>query len=465
MKITNRLGIFLLTSSFGALWTCTQPSTTSPSKRSNNASNVSAGVNKQANALSAENTPSTSSTSTSTSPKTPKSPGGDVRHDTVSAFNLDDDRFLILDFTVGLETYLNSQTPVLNYSPVLDVDYVEIMRCPVNAVIAGASATLNLKEMELSAGTLTDRENMYRHNDFWSSAVLAGCTQLTTGTMSLAFYDSWAPNGSYRYLIRSCINPQRLTDIDKLTSRNCSRQIAVTIPLSDYVNTRAQAEMEYLRKANEASGRLLTTLVAAKQQADSYACFLQWCECGASEQSICARDAKGVPAPCTGGIYGTVVAKTKKDAIVTLVSVGFDLALNAATSGPKGGLTAIAQSGKGVMGAFGGAGTVLGYGASLSGMSFSMMFQALAAQTQDFPKSCAKGISNDVQMSKIAQAVEAAQAEYNYYGCRALAAKSMTSAAAGDSASSVDFSACPTSIDAPPSPQEAVPSSDTSTGG
>jgi hypothetical protein len=437
---------------------CTQQQTQSAGSRQD----------KKTKALSATSSSPNEGTDLQTDIKTTGLPTSttNVRNPKVSAFELDDSRFLPTRFTIGLETFLNSQTPVLNYDVPLDTDFVEIMRCPLNAVLTGASDTVRLEDIELSDASSSERARMYRNNDYFAVAVNAGCSQLTQGTRELAFYDSWAPSGSYRYLIRPCVSSDRLVDTEKLTTRNCSRQIGITQPLKDYVNKRDKEQREFLRKASEASSNILLTLQTAKQHADTFGCFIQWCECGSGshDQSICQRDVNGVPNECTGGEHGRAVAKAKKAAIVTLVAVATDLLLNAATSGPAGGLGQIKNivTKPGLGSTFGGGMVLMGYGASLNGMSFNLMFQALATQTADFPRTCAQGVSIDLEMTKYALAVQGAQVEYNYNQCRATAAQAMTSSAAGEGGNG-DFSNCPTALPVAPIP-EALMDSSTDTG-
>jgi len=381
---------------------------------------------------------------TSSSPNTIASISPSARTDLVSAFELDDPVFLITRFTVGLQPFLNSQTPVLSFDLPPKADYVEIMRCPTNAVLSGVSTTISLKSISLSTVSSTDKANLFRNNDFWGSAISAGCGQLTTGATGANFYDSWAASGSYSYLIRACVSPERMSDTSQLSSRNCTRQIAVSDPLPDYTNKRIEAQRVLLQKANQASGDMLTTLAAVKQKADEEACYIQWCECGAnsSQQSICQRDEKNVPAPCKGGEHGKQVAKAKKAAITNLVAVALDLALNFATTKVKGG---------GVMGV---AGAAFGTAMSLNGMTFDSMFQKLATTVQDFPATCAQGIAMDQELAAGAKAVIAAKAQYDFYACRALAAKYMTTASAGGDTTSTaeaDFANCPTTTEPPPS--------------
>lgn len=366
-----------------------------------------------------------------------------LRNDKVSAFELDDSRFLIRRISVGMETYINSQTPVLDYDAPLDVDYFEIMRCPYNAVLTGTSDTMRLEDIEMSSLSSTERDRLYRNNDFFAAAAKAGCTIISQGTITLSFYDSWAPSGSYRYLVHACIAPDRLINTSKLTTRNCSKQIAVSSPVKDYVNTREKKLNENLEKANQLNSEMLMSLRAAKLKADEFACYIQWCECGsgANEQSICQRDTNGIPTQCSGGEHGRAVNKAKKDAIVKLVAVGLDLVVNFASSGPGGGLVKMIQkplSAGSLM-------TGVGYAASLSGMSFSHMLQELATTTQDYPRACSKGISLDQQMSSMALALQQLKVQMDFATCQAAQASAQISAAAGNDASTVDLSACPTS--------------------
>ena len=352
----------------------------------------------------------------------------------VSAFELDDSDFLVRAISVGLQTYIGSQTPVLNYKLPSSADYAEILRCPSNTVILGVSSAVPLQDVELSGLSTAQKNQIYQTNDFFNAAINAGCAQISLGTVVSSFYDSWAPTGSYRYVIRACVSPQRLLDTATLTTRNCSMQVGISAALTDYVNSRSDQQNTYLEKTNADSANLLLALQAAKQQADTYACFLQWCECGATaqDQSICQRDAQGNPTSCSGGAYMQAVTLKKKQAIITLTAVSLDLTMTLATSSFEGPI--------------GIAGDLLGATTALSGMSFNTMFQSLASQVQDFPKACAAGISLNLQMSAVAESVLSIQNQYAYDNCQAQAAGAMLNATAGSDTSSTlsNSASCPT---------------------
>lgn len=358
------------------------------------------------------------------------------RSSTVSALDLDTNKFLIKRLSVGMETYLQSQTPVLNFDRPADADYVEIMRCPHNIAIQGASDTIHLDNIELTSLPSTERDRLYRNNDFFAAGIAAGCTQLTQGMSALSFYDSWASNGSFRYLLRACVAPERLTDTDKLSSRNCTREVAISSTVKDYVNTRTQKQRDYLAKATAAAADLLLATHAVTQKADEYACYIQWCECGSStaDKSICQRDAKGLPKSCSGGEQGKAVALAKKKAIVTLVAVSAEILVSIPMMGTSG-------EGGIIMRAFEQIMDKSQFLTALGGMAFNQMFQELSTQTQDFPKACAQGVSIDTQMVGLSQNVQRAENEYNYYACLASTAQANQDAASGlASGNAVDLS-------------------------
>ncbi len=340
----------------------------------------------------------------------------------VSANEIDTDEFMIRRISVGMETYINSQTPVVNFEVPKNADWVEITRCSTNLSIRGISNTTRIEDIELANLSPLEEEQLFKNNDYWNIANKSGCEQVTSGTVIPNFYDSWAPSGSFRYLLRACVSADRLTDTTIIGNRNCSRQIAVSGPTLDYVNTREKAQKDALSDANVASSEILAILRTAKQQADTYACYIQWCECGttANDQSICQRDEKGLPKSCDNGEYARQVDKKKKDAVTMLVAIGLDIALAAATTPSIGPLSLLMNS------------------VAISGMSFSVMFKSLVVQTQDFPRVCSKGIALDSQMSTTAKAVQAAKAKYDYSMCKVQSISAQTGAAAGTDAAAGD---------------------------
>lgn len=379
----------------------------------------------------------------------------------VSAYTLDQSKFLVRRFTIGLADFLKSQTPVLQYDTHPDVDYVEIIRCPADAKLNGTVDTVKLADLELnSIQTEDDKERInriYKNNDFFKIAMTSpGCSQITEATIDTTFYDSWAPSGSYRYLIRTCISPQRLIDTNVTSTRSCSRQIGVTSPLTDYVNTRDEASRKFLKESEQASSKSILSISAAGNVADDYACYLQWCQCGSSTkyESICERDENDIPVECKGGEHGRAVALAKKKAITTLVAVAADIALSVATAdaGSKGGFLR-KQSYR-----FRNPMDLLGHGASLNGMTFDQMFQELMTQTQDFPRSCGEGISRDLQLKKSSQEIVAWKSQLDYYDCKATLYDAATTAAAGEDISIHDeaLAQCP-APPAAPGTEEYVP--------
>ncbi len=429
---TKRLVVFLF--QITLCQECTNSQKTSSTKTAS--SNAQEGVKGQ------------SSSSTSSSSTTTINTHLD-RTKLISALDLDTNKFLIMRLSVGMETYIQSQTPVLNFDRPVDSDYVEIMRCPTNIAIQGAADTIHLENIELTSLASAERDRLYRNNDFYRAGIAAGCTQLTQGMSAATFYDSWAPNGRFRYLIRACVAPERLTDTDKLSNRNCTRQVAISSAVKDYVNSRTQQQRDYLQKATAAAADLLLAAHAVTQKADEYACYIQWCECGSSteDKSICQRDAKGLPKSCSGGEHGRAVALAKKKAIVTLVAVSAEMLMNIPMMGTSG------QGGK-VMQAFEHIMDKSQWLTALGGMAFSQMFQELSTQTQDFPRACSQGISIDLQMVGLAQNVMRAENQYNYYACLASTAQANQDAASGvSSGTSVDLSTskCPTNTVGGPS--------------
>ncbi|MCB9228467.1 MAG: hypothetical protein H6618_02560 [Deltaproteobacteria bacterium] len=192
----------------------------------------------------------------------------------VSAFAIDDNQFQIIQFTVGLQDFMSSETPVLSYKIPEAADYVEILRC--HSETNGLNAILDL---ELSNQSETQKSQEYRSKDYFVvSEADHSCELISAGHAQPDFADSFAPSGSYRYLIRACLSPDRLLHKEALSSRNCSRRVSISSELKNFINKRKEKEKSALRLATLYGTKIDNTTNAMRQRAESAIVVLEECE-------------------------------------------------------------------------------------------------------------------------------------------------------------------------------------------
>jgi hypothetical protein len=160
----------------------------------------------------------------------------------VSAYSLDEGQFQMVGVRVGLQDYMSSSSPAITFMRPELADSVEILRCTKNSSIQ--SGGFNIEDVQIGSSTTDEQVNIFRSNDFWSVAEKAnGCSLLASAFGNReVFIDGAAPSGGYRWIIRACVVPERLTDVQGLTTRNCSRQLGVSPVLEDYRNQRMEDE-------------------------------------------------------------------------------------------------------------------------------------------------------------------------------------------------------------------------------
>ncbi len=197
----------------------------------------------------------------------------------VSALSLDDLRFGIVGVAVGLQDFIASQAPTLSFQLPRDADYAEIMRCTNEVIISAGLNQVVLADVSISAMSEAEQASFYRRNDiFRGAAQNQGCLLVADALAQNTFVDLLAPSGDYRYILRACVNPARLTDSDKVSSRNCSLRVAVSSPLKGYVNARLEAQQKNLRLAQSAAGKLDQASIQMRQLASDANNSLDYCE-------------------------------------------------------------------------------------------------------------------------------------------------------------------------------------------
>jgi hypothetical protein len=158
----------------------------------------------------------------------------------VSAFLIDEAMFKINGAQVGIQDYLDFETPVVSYFLPLSADYVEILRCPTTVSLVSRDGTL--LNIEAGSKNSDDLSDSLRETNFWLQAEESGqCTLVASEyNISSVFHDESAPNKAMFYLVRACVEPARLADTKLIGKRNCSLQLAITLDLEGYKNERSQ---------------------------------------------------------------------------------------------------------------------------------------------------------------------------------------------------------------------------------
>ena len=192
----------------------------------------------------------------------------------VSAYEIDDKKFSLVQLTVGLQTFMTSETPVISYKIPEMADYVEILRCK-----SDMSGLSGLQDLEMSDMSEADKAQDYRSKDYFvTSEADHNCELITDGHSQPDFFDSFAPSGSYRYLVRSCVSPKRLTHQEDLSARNCSRRVGISSELADFTNNRKQKEKEALKLTAAYGAKIDATTNAMRHLAGTANIVLDECE-------------------------------------------------------------------------------------------------------------------------------------------------------------------------------------------
>ena len=146
---------------------------------------------------------------------------------------------------VGMQEYARSKSPVVAYFIPQKADYIQIVRCDHDALIRGALDNLN--DVDLGSVSTADESRIFQMNDFWNAAMLnPSCKVLSAHVEDKEILDNAAPSGSYRYVARACVYADRLVQAENLVGRVCSRQVALSPVLADFINERAVAENDAL---------------------------------------------------------------------------------------------------------------------------------------------------------------------------------------------------------------------------
>ena len=286
----------------------------------------------------------------------------------VSAFEIDDRKFSLIQLTVGIQTFMTSETPVISYKIPAMADYVEILRCRNNTPELSGLRDLELKYISEAA-----KAHEYRSRDYFAiSEASRNCELITDGHAGADFFDNFAPSGSFVYLVRACISPKRLTQQEQLSSRNCSRRVGISTELNNFVNKRRRKEVQALK---------MTAVYGAKIDATT------------NTMQHLAGTANTVLEECSERNRQRLITKKIRDAWLTLFSAALEVGIELKTSNASenGGIIKHYN----VFGRKGAAGKgealfdltqLLG---ATQGMIFADTFIKLSASSHDMTRTCA----------------------------------------------------------------------------
>ena len=306
----------------------------------------------------------------------------------VSAFTLDDGNFLVTGVGIGLASFMQSKSPVVNFFLPPQADYAEILRCSLDVTLPPGPTGVDLPDIEVSGRTSNQKIALYKATDYFGEAqTLPGCTLITDGTVTTNYFDSFAPTGSYVYLVRSCVNPIRLTDSKFLTSRNCSLQVAISAPLTSFTNTRRDKENADLKDAAiqaSALDQVGTTMRALAEQANS---ALDTCNLTEQHRASSVK-----------------IKNSWAQLAATAIDVTLDLGLTAAMQAKKGASALLKHyTTPKPMNML----DLLNLVASAQGFNFATAFHDLVSSSNDMPRSCTRYLKliDDMQTAQSKLAV------------------------------------------------------------
>lgn len=295
---------------------------------------------------------------------------------------LDNEQFGIYNVEVGFKDFIHQKSPMLQYKVPPLADYVEILRCKGSTQITSGSYSLTLDQLAVHP----DKEKIMQGSDFWNRAEDTGlssnCVNVSLGEKGTPvdeFVDSFSPSGSFRYLLRSCVDKQRLVGYDNAISsnRNCSKQVAMSEEFR-YVNQRKDKEVEAIKNYSIRLDNIDQILVKSRIHAELMIDEIDRCEERENKRAIDRR---------------------LKEAYITVAATFLDIAIELKTAqvakpSLKGYLEHYVLSSplKNRMDKI----QMIG---ALGGFSFKQMFMNLASTAYDMPRSCAKaiGMHNDTQ--------------------------------------------------------------------
>ena len=269
----------------------------------------------------------------------------------VNPYDLDLSPFYPLALVIGLEAYLDAKSPILSYRLPPQADYVEIIRCNNKTVIETGLESTSIQNLAVSTLSQAQKDALYSSIDYFALALANNdCAQLSLATTNATFSDTFAPSGSWFYLVRACVTPSRLLNVGQASNRNCSRQVAISAPLLTYTNSRDDKINNALRQENIATQNITSISQKITEEAQTYSDDLD--NCAKTEQD-------------------RAQALKKKNALAQLIGSGIEL-----------GIGIVTFSGGGFFAFY------MHFGFMAGGFTFGHILTNIMASSSDMPRTC-----------------------------------------------------------------------------
>ncbi|MDD9952249.1 MAG: hypothetical protein OXT67_11865 [Zetaproteobacteria bacterium] len=184
----------------------------------------------------------------------------------IDQFALDTKDFRVDRLEVGLEDYIENDTPYLAYKRPHHGDYVQIIRCESSTTLEGREGR-ELSSLENNVMSDAELESIMHANDYWNFALeKKTCTIISNGTTQDRYLDTFAPSGNFYYLMRVCVADSRLDKASNgtLSSRTCSQFVTISKHIQGFRSLRSD-EVRRLYKAAEAARATLEGTIRALQ--------------------------------------------------------------------------------------------------------------------------------------------------------------------------------------------------------
>jgi len=229
-------------------------------------------------------------------------PAASTRPNVTSA-ELDTADFYPAGLVVGLQNYIDANSPLLSYIIPPQADYMQIIRCKNNTIIENGLQGMSLQSLSNSMLTQDQKMLIYQNNDYFGLALSnQDCVELSLATQTPEFQDSFAPSGSWFYLAHACVSPGRLNASHAVSNRNCSMQVAISTPLLNYVNTRDNALNSALQNVNVYSTKIVNISLQIDHTASQFATDLNNCALTAQSHAEAAKFRQGLAQVIGSGI-------------------------------------------------------------------------------------------------------------------------------------------------------------------
>lgn len=358
----------------------------------------------------------------------------------VSSLDLEEPRFGLTYLSPSLQEYLNSETILLVFERPLDSDYVEILRCKSDTVIDTGIVRIDFKDWALNKMSDEEKILLYTSADvFTMASSQPGCTYLNAGTIEETVADAWADSNLYRYLAVACVAPNRLTDTNLTSRRNCSKRFAIS-PLINYSNQRKEEEKKAIQELEVIRSSLDIVASNIGEQAFSLIEAMDDCEKREYNRSVDTKTKNAVLqlVGASGEIVIELIDFAKSRGADIAKTAAKSLGKNIAKDGLKGavegaaeeaaqkavktldaktsaaGRKASSQVSDKTPGAMETFMNITQLGQAMEGMTFTMILTNLFATAGDMPRSCETALSRRETLEVTMNQVLILAEEYTY---------------------------------------------------